>query len=194
MQETWVKSLDREDLLEKEMATHSSTFAWKIPWMEKPVRLQSMGTQKVGHEWATSLSLSSTRCVKSFLLDCCSCCNFTYAPWAFLSKANHRKVWFLQGTGGFQATLHFPDCINVTCGHTCWLKRYTTLFGQNEDCSLEDSTSDSSEKLLQRGSGERSICKILVKRQFSAIKCLLYKRFSASLETPMSPWGDLVLF
>ena len=50
MQETWVKYLGQEDLLEKEMATHSSTFAWKIPWMEKPVRLQSMGTQRVGHE------------------------------------------------------------------------------------------------------------------------------------------------
>ena len=93
----WVQSLGREDLLEKEMATHSSTLAWKIPWMS-PVRLQSMGSKRVRHEWATSLSLSSTRCVKSFLLDCCSCCSFTYAPWAFLSKANHRKVWFLQGT------------------------------------------------------------------------------------------------
>ena len=50
MQETWVKYLGQEDLLEKEMATHSSTFAWKIPWMEKPVRLQSMGTQRVRHE------------------------------------------------------------------------------------------------------------------------------------------------
>ena len=42
--------------LEKEMATRSSTFAWKIPWMEEPGRLQSMGSQRVGHDWATSLS------------------------------------------------------------------------------------------------------------------------------------------
>ena len=41
--ETWAQSLRREDLLEKEMATHSSTLAWKIPWMEEPGRLQSMG-------------------------------------------------------------------------------------------------------------------------------------------------------
>ena len=41
-----------------EMATHSSTLAWKIPWMEEPGRLQSMGSQRVGHNWATSLSLS----------------------------------------------------------------------------------------------------------------------------------------
>ena len=50
MQETWVQSLDREDPLEKEMATHYSTLAWKIPWMEEPGGLQSMGSQRVGHD------------------------------------------------------------------------------------------------------------------------------------------------
>ena len=44
--------------LEKEMAIHSSILAWKIPWTEKPDRPQSMGSQRVGHDWATSLSLS----------------------------------------------------------------------------------------------------------------------------------------
>ena len=48
MQETWVLSLGWEDPLE-EMAPHSSTLAWKIPWMEEPGRLQSMGLQRVGH-------------------------------------------------------------------------------------------------------------------------------------------------
>ena len=43
--------------MEKAMATHSSTLAWKIPWMEEPGRLQSMGSQRVGHNWVTSLSL-----------------------------------------------------------------------------------------------------------------------------------------
>ena len=52
--ETWIWSLGREDPLEKEMATHSSTLAWKIPWMEEPSRLQSIGSQRVGHDWATS--------------------------------------------------------------------------------------------------------------------------------------------
>ena len=47
MQETQVQSLDREDPLEKEMAIHSRTIAWKIPWAEEPGRLQSMGSQKV---------------------------------------------------------------------------------------------------------------------------------------------------
>ena len=45
MQETWFWSLGQEDPLEKEMATHSSTFAWRIPWMEEPSGLQSMGLQ-----------------------------------------------------------------------------------------------------------------------------------------------------
>ena len=49
MQETQVQSLGREDLLEKEMATHSSILTWKIPWTEEPSRLQSMGLQRVRH-------------------------------------------------------------------------------------------------------------------------------------------------
>ena len=50
MQETRVQSLGQEDPLEKEMATHSSTFAWKIPWTEEPGRLPSMGSLRVGHD------------------------------------------------------------------------------------------------------------------------------------------------
>ena len=50
MLETWVQSLDQEDPLEKEMATHSSILAWKIPWMEEPGGLQSMGLQRVEHD------------------------------------------------------------------------------------------------------------------------------------------------
>ena len=50
MLETWVQSLGREDPLEKEMETHSSTIAWKILWTEEPDRLQSMGSQRVGHD------------------------------------------------------------------------------------------------------------------------------------------------
>ena len=55
MGETWVRSLGREDPLEKEMAIHCSTLAWEIPWTEKPDRLQSMGSQKVGYDQVTSL-------------------------------------------------------------------------------------------------------------------------------------------
>ena len=49
MWETWVQSLRWEDPLEKEMATHSSILAWRIPWTEEPSGLQSMGLQRVGH-------------------------------------------------------------------------------------------------------------------------------------------------
>ena len=48
--ETWLQPLGREDPLEKEMATHSSTLAWRIPWREEPGRLQSMGLQRVGYD------------------------------------------------------------------------------------------------------------------------------------------------
>ena len=58
MWETRVQSLGREDPLEKEMATHSSILAWRIPWTEELGRLQSTGSQRVGHNWVTSLSLS----------------------------------------------------------------------------------------------------------------------------------------
>ena len=55
IRETWVWFLGCEDPLEKEMTTHCSTLAWKIPWTEEPNRLQSMGWQRVRHDWATSL-------------------------------------------------------------------------------------------------------------------------------------------
>ena len=56
MWKTWVQSLGREDPLEKEMATHSSTLAWKIPWIEEAGGLRSMGSQRTIHDWATSLN------------------------------------------------------------------------------------------------------------------------------------------
>ena len=60
VRETWVQSLGQEDPLEKEMAIHSSTLAWKIPWTEEPGRLQPTGSQTVRHDWATSLSADWT--------------------------------------------------------------------------------------------------------------------------------------
>ena len=59
MRETWVQSLGWEDLLEKEMAPHSSILAWKIPWTEEPGGLYSKGSQRFGHNWATSLHFTS---------------------------------------------------------------------------------------------------------------------------------------
>ena len=57
MRKTWVRSLGQEDPLEKEMATHSSTLSWKISGTEEHGRLPSTGSQRVGHDWATSLHL-----------------------------------------------------------------------------------------------------------------------------------------
>ena len=54
MQDTWVQSLDGEAPLEKGMAIHSSILAWKIPWTEEPGRLQSMGSQRAGHDRVTN--------------------------------------------------------------------------------------------------------------------------------------------
>ena len=58
MWETWVRSLGREDPLEKEMATLFSIVAWRIPWTQEPGGQQSTGLQRVRHDWETSLSLS----------------------------------------------------------------------------------------------------------------------------------------
>ena len=69
MQETWVSSSGGEDPLEKEMATHSSILAWKTPWMEKPGGLQSMESQRVGHDQVTSLSLSVCEGVSYCVFD-----------------------------------------------------------------------------------------------------------------------------
>ena len=66
MQETWVKSLDQGDLLEKEMATHSWILAWRIPWTEEPYGLQSVGWQRVRHNRLTNtLSMNMKICINS---------------------------------------------------------------------------------------------------------------------------------
>ena len=60
MREKWVQSLGQEDPLEKEMATHSSILAWKIPWTEEPGGLESIGSKKVRHDLVTKQELYST--------------------------------------------------------------------------------------------------------------------------------------
>ena len=85
MWETWVPPLGGEDPMEKEMATHSNTLAWKIPWMEEPGRLQSTGSQRVGHDWITSLSLSKVlQWFKATILFC------SYILWV---RDSNRVQW-----------------------------------------------------------------------------------------------------
>ena len=61
MQETQVRFLGQEDPLEKEMAIHSTTIAWKIPWTEEPGRLQSMGSKRVGRDWSSDVCSSDLK-------------------------------------------------------------------------------------------------------------------------------------
>ena len=74
MQETWVPSLSWEDTLEKETATHSSIIAWRIPWTEQPGRLQSTGSQRVGHAWAHIGNV----CVHTHIDTCVCICVYKY--------------------------------------------------------------------------------------------------------------------
>ena len=69
MQEMWVWSLDWEDPLEEEMATHSSILAWKIPWTEEPWGLQSMGSQRLGHVWAIEHSTHTVNLCSDSVLE-----------------------------------------------------------------------------------------------------------------------------
>ena len=66
MWETQVRSLSRKDPLEKDLSTHSSILAWRIPWTEEPGKLQSMGSQRVRHDWVTSLSFFLYRILAQF--------------------------------------------------------------------------------------------------------------------------------
>ena len=66
MRETWVRSLGWEDPLEEGMATHFSILAWRIPWSDEPGRLQSIGSQRVGHDLVTFTSLHFTSHIKCF--------------------------------------------------------------------------------------------------------------------------------
>ena len=77
MWETRVPSLGWDDPLEKEMAAHSCTLAWKIPWTEEPGRLQSMGSQRVGHNWVISLSLSLANYVEHLFVCLLTICMYS---------------------------------------------------------------------------------------------------------------------
>ena len=103
LRETKVRSLGGEDPLEKEMATHSSILAWKIPWMEEPHRLQSTGWQRVGHNGAISLSLwTEKRSNQSILKEI----NTEFSLEGWLLKPKRRYFGHLrQRVYSFQTTL-----------------------------------------------------------------------------------------
>ena len=116
MQETRVWSLGQEDPLEKHMATHSSILAWRIPWTEEPGRLQSMGLQRVRHNWALStiffhtflplMSHFTTLSIISFHFSACPSdekieCIFSNTGWNqnHLLKFNTHDTYFLKICG-----------------------------------------------------------------------------------------------
>ena len=83
-----VRSLDQEDPLEKEMATRSSILAWRIQWMEEPGRLQFTGSQRVGHDWATSLHFTSLIRIDDVMLGWRSGLPGVVSPAKWLIKFN----------------------------------------------------------------------------------------------------------
>ena len=99
MWETWVQSLGQEDLLEKEMATHSSILVWKIPWTEDPGRLQSMGWPRVRHNWATSLTHTVGVNLLIFCWAFCIWVHEEYALMIFFSYTVFFWFWYQDNEG-----------------------------------------------------------------------------------------------
>ena len=89
MWETRDRSLGWEDPLEKEMATHSSTLAWRIPWMEGPGRLQSMGSQRVGHDFTFTFTLSILMSYMSLLESKCASSHLCFSAFENQVEAGH---------------------------------------------------------------------------------------------------------
>ena len=115
VRETKVRSLGEEDPLEKEMATHSSTLAWKILWTEEPSGLQSMGLQRVGHDGATS-QLHFMPFDGRFKLFA-----ETSLKWDQESGAVTWKPWRWSVIGGNWSTYHFQGfLLQPTRGNHCW--------------------------------------------------------------------------
>ena len=121
MWETQVRFLGREDPLEKEMAIHSSTLAWKISWMEKPGRLQSMGSQRVGHDWATSLSLMDlTVSVKHILMHKFSYMSLKHLGYINVSEAFKQNYKIMSSESMCQSVLLPGMYKSAYCHHSCF--------------------------------------------------------------------------
>ena len=121
MQETWVRSLDWEDPLVKEMATHSSILAWKIPWME-PGRLQSIGSQRVGHDWETSLHFTfALICEEGFLISPCYSLELCIQMGIFPFLLCFLLLLFSRLFVRLPQTAILPFCISFSWGWSCFL-------------------------------------------------------------------------
>ena len=105
MWETRVWSLGWEDALEKETATHSSILAWKIPWTEKPGGLQSMGLQRVRHDWVTSRHMWGSR--DTSLVEGAWFSTIAHLPWF--------KLLYSQGSESWTISLMAKDSTVISC-------------------------------------------------------------------------------
>ena len=97
MQETWLWSLGQEDTLEKGMATHFSILAWRIPWTEEPGRLHSVGSQRVGHDWATNTTICFRH--SDWVVWLSRVVIMTFSIWSFYIlgfKTMYVLTWFSQ--------------------------------------------------------------------------------------------------
>ena len=111
MQETWVWYLGQEDTLEKEMAIHSSTIFWKIPWTEEPGRRQSMGSQRVRHNWATELNWTERQFVSLISSYICFVQSFVSKSIYFIplnSRRLKKKIYYEAYTHNKAIWCEFP--------------------------------------------------------------------------------------
>ena len=133
MRETWVRSLGREDPLEKEMATHSSTLAWRIPWTEEPGGLQSAALQSrtrlsdftfTFHFQTQSISVLSTRF-----------CKYLYPPWySFVEILMSREMVWGDGALGKHLSHESEELVNEISAHIKRLSRApSALWGYNKN-------------------------------------------------------------
>ena len=129
-QEMWVQSLDWEDPLEKEMAAHSSTLAWRIPWTEELGGLQFMGSQRVVHDWAAktiqftliSIILEQFRTQRNK-----ERCNLLYLL-NFPKTENGFFLVMLYGLSIFMLLIWFPDPYYFSLHSKLWCPQYPYPF------------------------------------------------------------------
>ena len=109
VQETWALSLGWEDPLEKEMATHSSILAWKIPWTEEPGGLQSMGSQKSWNNWATNTSTSTHLMIIQWKWQIC------WRIWIWKTECLKNYGWRLVTSYRGSDQNYHTSCAHFTC-------------------------------------------------------------------------------
>ena len=148
IQETWVRSLGWEDPLEEEMAAHSSVLTWRIPWTEEPGGLQSMGSQRVGHNWVTNTHTHTHNLQLPWGFSgkesSCLCRRREFDPW--VRKIPWRREWqltpvFLPGESPWTeepGRLQFMWSQRVrqdwaTEQQKIWQWKYPSIFGQGND-------------------------------------------------------------